>query len=36
LHHRFVDRLPESLVGKVRDLRNSWYNRKLHGAKESA
>jgi hypothetical protein len=35
LHHRFVDRLPESVVGKVRDLRNSWYNRKFQTAKES-
>jgi hypothetical protein len=35
-HHRFVDRLPESVVGKVRDLRNSWYSRKFQAAKESA
>lgn len=36
LHHRLVDRLPASLVGKVRDFRNSWYNRKFQTAKESA
>lgn len=35
LHHRFVDRLPESVVGRFRELRNAWYNRKFQGAKES-
>jgi len=35
-HHRLVDRFPESIVGKVRDLRNSWYNRKFQSVKESA
>jgi hypothetical protein len=25
LHHKFVDRLPEPLLAKVRDLRYSWY-----------
>jgi len=25
LHHKLVDRLPEPLVAKVRDLRHSWY-----------
>ena len=29
LHHRLVDRLPESLVSKFRDLRKAWYSRKL-------
>lgn len=36
LHHRFIDHLPESVVGRVRDFRNSWYNRKFQTAKESA
>jgi hypothetical protein len=29
LHRRFADRLPESVAGKLRRLRNAWYNRKL-------
>jgi hypothetical protein len=29
LHHRLVDRLPESLVAKLRKLRSAWYQRKL-------
>lgn len=29
LHHRLVDHFPESLAGKVRQLRNNWYNRKF-------
>jgi hypothetical protein len=28
LHHRFTDRLPEALLVKAREIRNSWYNRK--------
>lgn len=36
LHHRLVDHLPESLAGKLRQLRNSWYGRKLQTVKESA
>ena len=28
LHHRFVDRLPEPMGEKLRDLRGKWYNRK--------
>src|SRR5260370_3260095 len=36
LHHRFVDRLPESVVGRIRELRNAWYNRKFQAVKESA
>jgi len=30
LHHRFADRLPESLVAKFRELRSTWYQRKFH------
>jgi hypothetical protein len=36
LHHRFVDRLPQKLVSRVREFRNSWYNRKLQTMKESS
>jgi hypothetical protein len=36
LHHRFVDRLPESFVSNLRDARNNWYNRKLQTVKESS
>jgi hypothetical protein len=35
LHKKFSEHLPESLVGRLRELRNSWYGRKLHGAPES-
>jgi hypothetical protein len=36
LHHRFVDRLPENLVSRVREFRNSWYNRRMQASKESS
>lgn len=36
LHHRLVDHLPESVVGRLRDFRNAWYNRKIQSVKESA
>jgi hypothetical protein len=29
LHHRFTDRIPESMAGKFRDLRKSWYERRF-------
>jgi hypothetical protein len=35
LHHRLADRLPESLVAKLRDLRRAWYERKFHLKPES-
>jgi hypothetical protein len=35
LHHNLADRLPEPFVSKLRDLRNSWYNRKLHSVAET-
>jgi len=35
LHHRFVDRLPESVFGKLREFRNAWYKRRFH-LRESA
>ncbi len=34
LHHRLVDRIPESLAGKLRELREVWYKRKFQPAKE--
>ncbi len=36
LHHKFVDRLPEPVAAKLRELRNSWYNRKLHSVTEAS
>jgi len=36
LHHRFVDRLPEALGEKLRELRSRWYNRKNQSEKASA
>ena len=36
LHHRLAERIPESIAEKLRNLRNSWYLRKFHVAKESA
>lgn len=36
LHHSLVDRLPEPVVSKLRELRNSWYNRKLQSATETS
>jgi hypothetical protein len=35
LHHRFVDRIPESIATKFRDLRKSWYSRKVETLTES-
>jgi hypothetical protein len=34
LHHKFVDRLPQPVVSKIRELRHAWYNRKLQAATE--
>src|SRR5437588_4391843 len=35
LHHRLVDRLPESIACRLRDLRSAWYNRKLLSATQA-
>jgi hypothetical protein len=35
LHHNFVDHFPAQLVGKIRDVRNAWYNRKLKSVTEA-
>ena len=32
LHRRLVDRVPEPVAAKLRDLRNAWYSRKLESA----
>lgn len=29
LHHKLIDRLPESLAAKLRDLRSTWYQRRF-------
>jgi hypothetical protein len=36
LHRRFVDHLPESVVGRVRRLRDAWYARRFQTAKGTA
>ncbi len=35
LHHKLIDRLPESLAAKLRDLRNTWYQYKFQLKPES-
>lgn len=35
LHRRFVDRLPQPIALRARDLRNAWNNRKLRGVAEA-
>jgi hypothetical protein len=35
LHHRFVDRIPESMAAKLREMRTSWYARKFQLKAES-
>ena len=35
LHHRLIDRLPESLAAKLRDVRNTWYQHKFQLKPES-
>jgi hypothetical protein len=36
LHHRLVEHLPESVAGRLRQARNSWYGRRFQTVKESA
>ena len=36
LHHKLVDRIPEPLLAKARELRTAWYNRKFQSAMETA
>jgi hypothetical protein len=35
LHHRFVDRLPESVAARLREFRDSWHQRKFQNVTES-
>ena len=35
LHHRFVDRLPENVADKLRELRSAWYNRRMPSKMEA-
>jgi hypothetical protein len=35
MHHRLVDRVPESIATKLRDLRKMWYRREVETLKES-
>ena len=32
LHHRFADRIPESIAGKLRELRKLWYERRFQAS----
>lgn len=35
-HRRLMDQLPEGVAEKLRQIRNSWYNRKLHSEAEAS
>jgi hypothetical protein len=35
-HHRLVDRVPESIAGKLRDLRKHWYGRTVQSPREAS
>jgi hypothetical protein len=35
LHKRFVERVPEPILAKIREVRSSWYSRKLQVASEA-
>jgi hypothetical protein len=34
-HHRLIDRIPESIAGRLREFRKQMYNRKVHSSKEA-
>jgi hypothetical protein len=36
LHHRLVDRFPESLAAKLRELRSAWYDRRFQVPREAS
>lgn len=36
LHHKLVDRVPESWIAKLRELREAWYARRYQTARESS
>jgi len=35
LHHKLIDRIPESLASKLREFRTAWYSHKFQTAKEA-
>jgi hypothetical protein len=35
LHHKLIDRIPESIASKFREFRTNWYGRKFQTAKEA-
>jgi len=35
MHHKLIDRIPESLASKIREFRTAWYSRKFQTAKET-
>jgi hypothetical protein len=35
LHHNVLDYVPEPVLTKIRELRNAWYNRKVHSVSEN-
>jgi len=36
LHHKLVDRLPESIIAKLREYRAGWYSRKIQSSAEAS
>jgi hypothetical protein len=36
LHHKLIDRLPEPLITRLRNLRSSWYDRQLQAAAKTS
>jgi hypothetical protein len=36
MHHRFIDRLPESVAAKLRELRTAWHRRDSQSSAEAA
>jgi hypothetical protein len=36
LHHRWIDRVPEPVIAKARELRNLWHNRRLQTSAEAS
>jgi hypothetical protein len=36
LHHKFTERLPESVTAKLREYRNAWYSRKFQSATQTS
>jgi hypothetical protein len=35
LHHKLIDRIPDSIMAKLRKLRSAWYNRKFRSSQEA-